>query len=346
MNSTLSAFKGSELFVNKTATKSVNKINYINDKSIAASKEGKFVIEKLKWSWAENVKSKNIYRDEEFVKTNTKKEAIQAIDFLLNQPKGLTYTITVERDKKFYTYFRHSMPCLGGLVKYADSHGAEHHWMNPYFPRDIYVAFPEGKITFIACHRPNILKDIESEYWQFVFSSESPWVSAFNDKKSIIFKNNYFILTDMKTDPTVFYSLMRLGGLAGGYGGVVVKNCSPKVNILLNKMSHADPRRLAGQLPIRISGGTWADGFGYTRPYNESIFKTSLPTKFNDFRKLAGYPQAEYNPNYFINTTKEKFGMNQIPNVNNVDEKSHDILLKAWDFFAEESKKMGDGFPN
>ena len=46
-----------------------------------------FKIEQVKWSWAEPVKNKNVYRDDEFVVTSTKDETLKAIDFLLNQPK-------------------------------------------------------------------------------------------------------------------------------------------------------------------------------------------------------------------------------------------------------------------
>jgi len=300
-----------------------------------------FTIEIVKWTWPDKVKNKAVYRDDEFVVSSTKKEAIEAIDFLLNKPQGLTYTITVYRDKKYFTYYRHSMPCLGGLVKYRDSHG-DNHFMNPYFPRDIRVAFPEGKIIFIGCHRPNINKDLEKPYYQFILSPESPWVTAFGKKESIIIKDNYFILTNMKTDPTVFYSLMRLGGLAYGYGSAR-PNWNPKADILITKSIHAaDPRRLAGQKPFRISGGTWAEGFGYTRPYNESIFKTSLPHKLKDFGGLAGYPQAPYENSYFVNTMREKFGLDVKAPINNTDKKAEDTLVKAWDFFKQESKVLDE----
>lgn len=300
----------------------------------------KFVIETVKWNWPEPVKNKEIYRDEEFVRTKTKEEALEAIDFLLNSPKGLTYTITVFRDGEYFTYYRHSMPCLGGLAKYADSHGKEKHFMNPYFPRDIYVAFPEGEIVFIGCYRANSKKVLENPYWEFVFSQESPWVTAFNKKESIIFADNYFVLTDMDTDPTVFYSLMRLGGFANsgmGLGGVARKDWSPKAEVLIRTINGGDPRRLAGQKPIKISGGTWAQGFGYTRPYNESIFKTSLPHKLKDFGSLAGYPQAPFTPSYLMSEMKGKFG---IDNVHKGDKCVHDALVKSWDHFKEEAKKL------
>src|SRR5581483_4610798 len=124
-----------------------------------------FKVEKVKWKWAPKVQSPGVYRDDEFVRTKTKEEALEATDFLLKQPRGLTYTITVFRDGEYFTYWRHSMPCLGGLVKYRDSHG-EKYFMNPYFPRDISVAFPEGDITFIGCCRQGT-KDVykQNPYW-------------------------------------------------------------------------------------------------------------------------------------------------------------------------------------
>ena len=302
-----------------------------------------FKIEQVKWSWAEPVKNKNVYRDDEFVVTSTKDETLKAIDFLLNQPKGLTYTITVKRDGKYYTHYRHSMPCLGGLVKYADSHGKDKYWMNPYFPRDIKVAFPDGDIKFIGICRANMARDLETPFYQFVLSEESPWIAAFNHKKTIIFKNNYFVLTDMNTDPTVFYSLMRMGGLA--YGGLTQKNWHPKADILFSRCYNmqADPRRLAGQRPIKISGGTWKEGHGYCRPYNESIFKEKLSTKYKDFRNLAGYPQAAQDNTYFVSVMKKEFGIDITTPPN---EKTGAALLKAWDFFKKESEKLGDGFPS
>lgn len=302
-----------------------------------------FKIDKVKWSWAKAVQSKSVYRDDEFVSTKTKEEALQAIDFLMATPKGLTYTITVFRDDSYLTYWRHSMPCLGGLVKYRDSHG-EKHFMNPYFPRDIYVAFPEGDIIYIAYYRPGTKDIFKSHYNEFVFSEESPWVSAFGSKDTIIFKDNYFVLTNMKTDPTVFYSLMRLAGLAGYgvYGTTTPKKRNPKADILATKTTMADPRRLAGQRPLKISGGSWEEGFGYTRPYNESIFKTSLPSKFKDFGKLAGYPQAPYTNAYFVSEMKDKFGMDVMKGINVADEGVEKTLVKAWDYFKEKAKELSE----
>lgn len=297
----------------------------------------KFKIETVKWTWADAVQSKNVYRDDEFVRTKTKEEALEAIDFLMGQPKGLTYTITVFRDGEYFTYWRHSMPCLGGLVKYRDSHGSDH-YMNPYFPRDIRVAFPAGEIVFISCQR-DARADLKLPYYDFMFSKESPWVSAFGSRDTIIFKNSHFILTNMDADPTVFYSLMRLGGFAGHYPSSY-KKWDPRAEVLALKSGQADPRRLAGQKPLRISGGTWAEGFGYTRPYNESIFKTKVPTRFADFGKLAGYPQANYTNTYFVKEMKQTFGID----VNSItaDEKYEKALVEAWGFFKQKAEELSD----
>lgn len=299
----------------------------------------KFKIETMKWSWAEAVQSKSIYRDEQFVRSKTKDEALQAIDFLMKQAQGLTYCITVFRDGEYFTYFRHSMPCLGGLVKYKASHG-DRYFMNPYFPRDIYVAFPDGDITYIAC-QSNSRNSFKSPYWEFVFGQESPWVTAFGHKDSIVFKNDYFVLTNMDTDPTVFYSLMRLAGLAGWYPSQY-KDWDPKAEILASKTGQADPRRLAGQKPIRISGGTWAEGYGYTRPYNESIFKTLIPTRFADFKKLAGYPQAAYTNTYFNSVMKSEFGIDVSRGMGADNKKLEKALVEAWDYFKKQAVELSD----
>lgn len=302
------------------------------------SKDNKPKIETVKWSWAPTVQSKNVYRDDEFARSKTKEEALQVIDYMMTHPQGLTYTITVLRDGEYLTYWRHSMPCLGGLVKYRDSHG-ERHFMNPYFPRDIRVAFPEGEIVYVAC--TGVPKNkLNSPYWEFVFSAESPWVTAFGTKDTIIFKDSYFVLTNMNTDPTVFYSLMRLAGLYGWYPSNY-KNWNPKAEILAAKTAQADPRRLAGQKPLRISGGTWADGYGYTRPYNESIFKTIVPTAFEEFGKLAGYPQANYANTYFVAEMKRMFGVDVSRGVP-VEAKYEKALIEAWDYFREKAADLDD----
>lgn len=302
-----------------------------------------FKVETVKWSWAKAVKSPGVYRDDQFVRSKTKDEALDAIDFLMKTPSGLTYTITVLRDGEYLTYWRHSMPCLGGLVKYRDSHGAKH-FMNPYFPRDISVAFPEGDITFIACHRLNTKDVLKNPYNEFIFSKESPWVAAFGSKDTIIFKPSYFVLTNMDTDPTVFYSLMRLGNFAygGAYGAGAASKRNPKADILATKNTLADPRRLAGQKPLRISGGTWAEGYGYTRPYNESIFKTTLPNKFKDFGKVGSYPQAPYTNTYYVAEMKSKFGLDVTKPVKLDDKKVEEALVSAWDYFKEQSKTLSE----
>lgn len=301
----------------------------------------KFKVESVKWSCTKAVKSPDVYRDDEFVRTKTKEEALQAIDFLMNQSKGLTYTITVLRDE-YFTYWRHSMPCLGGLVKYRDSHG-EQHFMNPYFPRDIRVAFPEGDIVFIACHRPNTKDIFKNPYYEFIFSKESPWISAFGSKDTIIFKDNYFVLTNMGADPTVFYSLMRLAGFASHsiYTSPDKTWKNPKAAILASKTKTADPRRLAGQKPLRISGGAWAEGFGYTRPYNESIFKISLPTKLRDFGELASYPKAPHTNSYFVSEMKDTFGIDFSQGVS-YSEKAEATLVEAWDYFREKAEELSE----
>lgn len=303
-------------------------------------------METIKWEWPEPVVSKHIYRDDEFVRTATKEDALNAIDFLMKKAKQIgssyNYTITVFRDGEFFTFFRHSMPCYGGLVKYRDSHG-ERYWMNPYFPRDIKLTFPEGDIHFIACYRPSLDTSMKHPYYQFIFSDESPWRGAFGSKETVIFKSDYFVLTNMEADPTVMYSMLRLGGL----GHHMTFDGEPKAVTLLFRSGAADPRRLAGQKPIRTSAGKWSEGFGYTRPYNESIFKTSLPVKFEDFRGLPtdGYPNVNptFDSTYFVTTMKEKFGVDvPLPFYAGykILKPIEDALVKAWDYFKEQAKEL------
>ncbi len=298
-----------------------------------------FIIEKVKWEWAAAVKSKSVYRDDEFVRTKTKEEALESIDFLMSKHKGLTYTITVFRDGEYFTFHRHSMPCLGGLVKYKDSHG-EKYSHNPYFPRDIRVAFPEGDITFIGIHSANILKSIDNPYYQFILSSESPWVNAFGNKETIIIKDNHYILTNMNAEPTVLYSLVRLGGFGAGiYGGGQNKNIHPKAFILQNKTNQGDPRRFCSQKPIIMPNHKWSDGHGYVRPHAEHIFHTSLPNKFAKFSKLPGYPQATQDRKYFLDAMRKQFGID-MSSVRSVDKKINDILVESWEYFKEKGKEL------
>lgn len=303
----------------------------------------KFKIETAKWTWAEPVKQKEVYRDEEFVVTETKEEALQSIDFLMEQAKGNTYTITVLRDKQYFTYFRHSMPCLGGLAKYKDSHG-EKYFMNPFFPRDIRVAFPEGKVVYIACYRKDTKKSLEFPYYDFLFSEESPWIDAFGKRDSVIFKDNYFVLTNMKADPTVFYSLMKFGGFCHhGYGipNVLNKDINPKALLIAGKYKEADPRRICGKKPLKISGGTWAEGFGYTRPYNEAIFKTELPLKLNEFEKAGSYPVVAQKLDYFVSEVKSNFALDA-SKINITDKGVEKVMVDAWNFFNKKAKDLKD----
>lgn len=301
-------------------------------------------VEKVKWKWAETVQRKEVYRDDEFIRTTTKEEALKAVDFFMSKGQGgYLYTITVLREGEYFTYLRSPMPCYGGLVKYKDSHG-DRYWMNPYFPRDIYVAYPEGDTVLIAVHRSGLAAAMQTPYMQFIFSPESPWVSAFGKKESVIFQDNYFVLTDMNTDPTVLYSMIRLGGLASYNAATTF---SPKAETLATKATAADPRRLAGQKPVRTSGGTWAEGYGYTRPYNESIFKTSLPTKFADFGTLptTGYPPAfNFDATYFNTTMKDVFkvDVSNFRTTLKLTPEQDAALVKAWDYFKEKAAELDE----
>lgn len=295
-----------------------------------------FKIEKIKWSWPDAVEQKGVYRDDEFVRTATKEQALEAIDFLLRKPScSHTYTITVYRDGEYFTYWRHSMPCLGGLVKYRVTHG-ERYFMNPYFPRDIKVMFPEGEIIFIA-YKNEIKKTPLNE---FMLSAESPWVSAFGTRDTVLIEKNYFVLTNMDTDPTVFYSLMRVGCLGSDYGGNY-PHWDPKAQLLVRLQTQADPRRLAGQKPIRISGGTWAQGYGYTRPYNESIFKTEIPKPLKDFGHTGYGEYPTFDPKYFATEMQKQFKMIFSP-YNKMDDSYEKALVEAWDYFKAKAVELGD----
>lgn len=294
-------------------------------------------VETVKWQWAEAVQKKDIYRDYELIRSKTKEEALASIDYLMTIPKGRTYTITVLQDEQYLTYFFHSMPCLGGLAKYKDHHG-DKHFMNPYLPRDIRVAFPEGEVVFIGVHRANIKTALNKPRFSFVLSEESPWIDGFGSKDSIIIKDNYFVLTNMNTDPTVFYSLLRSSSLLGGY--MWENYTHPKAEILHTMMHYADPRRLAGQKPHKISGGTWAEGYGYTRPYNDAIFRTTLPIPLKDFGTLAnntGTSAGAFDKSFIVETMKSQFGVDIIGKYSPEIDKA---LIESWDFFKEQAKDL------
>ncbi len=292
-----------------------------------------FQITTVDWEWPKPVNNKEVYRPDEFIKTATKEEALEAIDFLLKEPQGsYHYTITVCRDGEYYTYNRHKMPCLGGLVKYKDTHGKKFS-VNSYFPRDIKVSFPLGEIIYIGVGIKGIGVNIKTPYLQFLFSEESPWVAAFGSPETVLFRDNHFIITNMDAEPTVFYSLLRLGSVIYN---LAKKGWHPKADILLNKSAYADPRRLAGQRPIVVQNQSWSKGHGYIRPWNESIFKTSLPFQWE--KLTSSPPNVEYSDKYFRAVMKDKFGVD----VSKPDQKVHDALMDAWDFFKEESKDLKD----
>lgn len=306
-----------------------------------------FKVETVKWNWADNVKNKEVYRDDEFIRTKSIEESLAAIEFFYNKYSAsyYNYTITVFRNGEYFTYFRNGMPCWGGFVKYLDSHG-DKYFMNPYFPRDISVAYPEGDTVLISAPKPSNV-DYTSPLYEFIFSSESPWVSAFGSKDTIVFKNSYFVLTNMNTDPTVFYNLLRYG--FHGYHNTF-NSLDPRAQILAAKTPSCDPRRLAGQKPIRISGGTWAEGYGYTRPHSQFIFVTEIKVPLYEFRKVQGtYQTNDYTNKYFIEQMKEVFKLDvnklhvspgQFPK-----EKFEKPLVEAWDYFKEKSKELSDKLP-
>lgn len=301
-------------------------------------------IEKVEWEWVEAVKNKKVYRPYEFIRTKTKEEALDAIAFIFGDlDPGTHYTITVLKDGAYLTYKFNNMPCLGGLVKYKDTHG-DAYSMNPYFPRDIQLAFPDGELVFIGLYRSKAKAILEHPYHSFVLSPESPWINGFNSADTVLFGDNYMVFTDMSTDPTVWYSLMSLGKLrqSGQYHENHITH--PKAMVLYGLRYNADPRRLAGQKPINISGGTWAEGFGYTRPYNGSIFKTKIPVKLSEFHTLSSKmptSEAEHSIKYFNDTMKKMFKVD----VDQVlkDSSVNDACVEAWDYFKEQSKELDCG---
>lgn len=292
-------------------------------------------IHKIKWSWPSTVQRPEIYRDDEVVYTKTVPTTLRAIDFLMRKQKGnYTYTITVFKNGRYITYWRHSMPCLGGLAKYKDSHG-EKFYMNAYFPRDIKVMFPEGDIKFIAVQSK---QDISNPFFSFLFSKDSPWISGFGEGLSL--HEKYILLSDMDTDPTVFYSLIKLNGVASNYvsaeyGGF--KDWEPKAQLLARTIKLCDPRRLVHQNPIKISAGTWAQGYGYTRPFNESIFSTNISVPLKKFGAEGGYAYGAYNATNTIALIKKVFKKDIFTKWNTLlpEKQSEAILTKAWDYFKE-----------
>jgi hypothetical protein len=140
----------------------------------------------------------------------------------------------------------------------------------------------------------------------------------------------------MNTDPTVFYHFIRYSGVVHCYG--YNEDDTPKSYLLRQLRTYTDPRRLTGQKPIRISGGSWAEGYGYTRPYNESVFRTSIDKTLAEFKSLpkggctnSGAQDREY----FDSTMKKIFKVDML------DMKPHcKELTEAWDYFKEASNEL------
>ncbi len=301
------------------------------------SAKPKFTIETLKWKWPNGVKTA-AYRDHHLIRTSTPEEALEAIDFLMESPQvsTYTYTITVRQEEKYLTYFMFGMPCWGGLAKYKSVHG-EQHFLNPYLPPDIPVAFPEGEIIYIGINRRKLTQELNHPYFDFILSDESPWKSAFGSRDTIIMKDNYCVFTNMDGDPTVLYSLVRSSGFQSVYGIPPNSKNYPKGSLLVSRMTYADPRRIAGQKPIKISGGSWSQNFGYTRPFSESIFKTSLPCPVSEFGKFTlGSPGTSQDITYFTQVMKNNFGVE----VNAINNKTYEAATEAWDFFKKEAENL------
>lgn len=302
-------------------------------------------IEKITWAWPDAVKRKDVRRDYELIRTATKEEALEAIDMFFKNKRGYHYVLTVFHNGEYITYNFPNMPCLGGLAKYKDAHG-DKYFMNPYLPRDIYYMFPEGTPVFIGLYRQNIGKDVNNPYLSFSLSQESPWISAFGYKSTIIVKDNYIVLTNMNTDPTVFYHLWQYGGLRNPIRqspwDLTFDN--PKAQFLWMLRGSVDPVRFCNQNPICISGGTWAEGYGYTRPYNDNIFMTTLPP-LEEFKKLSTESGTFYSgPN---NTKLKQFfdskGVPMNTCTKEMTKQVEKILLEAWEFFKQPVLKEENG---
>jgi len=84
------------------------------------------------------------------------------------------------------------------------------------------------------------------------------------------------------------------------------------------------------------------------RPHNESIFKTKLPLKFEDYYKHPAdrYPDAApYTNEYFIKIMKDEFKVdvsNPAVAMQDSSSKIQDALIKSWDYFKEKSLELED----
>jgi hypothetical protein len=289
-------------------------------------------------------------QDYEFIRSTTKEEALSAIEYFFTEVggRGLNYAITVKVEDEYLTYWMKNMPCYGGLCKYKVIHG-EKYSMNSYFPSDFPLVFPDGEIVYISLPYGENHRQNNPVYWDWALSQESPWVSGIGKEGSFIVKKNFFILTDMNTDPTVLYHLLKFSGITGGMFRLPWYWTYDDPRAYYVAYGHTlDKRRFAAKAPIKISGGTWAEGYGYTRPFNEYVFGTSIPMSVQDMMSLPdGYNSkvGVIETDYFNEVMKslgveileksnifmKKAGQKQVPET---------LLLEAWDIFKKQGEEL------
>jgi len=205
----------------------------------------------------------------------------------ISSPYGITYAIAVIQNDEHLVYTRKNVPCYGDLAKYRDPHGVFGE-MNKYHPTDLYYPFPEGTPVMIgmAIHPKE-----NDDFFQALFTEDSPWYEVTKGAEFVTNSKNHvigLIFPDMNIDPTVWWNfLYRLRSLYAGsdcqklMDQALAFGFSRREAIMIS-LNYRHPSHLGGgcwgirrmllQDPKRISGGTFAEGYGYTRPSNEHIF--------------------------------------------------------------------------
>lgn len=221
--------------------------------------------------------------------------------------------------------------------------------MNSYFPNDFPLVFPDGEIVYISLPYGENHRQNNPVYWDWALSQESPWVSGIGKEGSFIVKKNFFILTDMNTDPTVLYHLLKFSGITGGMFRLPWYWTYDDPRAYYVAYGHTlDKRRFAAKAPIKISGGTWAEGYGYTRPFNEYVFGTSIPMSVQDMMSLpdrynskVGVIETDY-----FNEVMKSLGVEILEKSNVFMKKAgqkkvpETLLLEAWDIFKKQGEEL------
>jgi hypothetical protein len=226
-------------------------------------------------------------------------------------------------DGKIELYDRENQPCYGELRKYKSTHGDEA-TQPENRPGDLKHPFPVGKPEALAIgfphwvklentysyNRPPIhLQDDVVEFFDYLFSDESPFVRGFGGSKNIEWSEDRrgIVLLDLAIDPTVLVNLLKhIQMCSPNYGSSNWDRFSRYKQFGLSfiqafcamytvtygkgsrwdsgrdiglRLAHnyvyptfADFDRIVNQDPVDLTGGTLADRFDYSRKRLHEIF--------------------------------------------------------------------------